>query len=59
MKKFSDMKKTCANLQSNRDNLAQGIGSAASALVDVWQAFAGPVAQRPTESHKPQTTNKK
>ena len=46
-------------LASNRDNLAQGIGSAASALVDVWQAFAGPVAQRPTESHKPQTTNKK
>jgi len=31
-------------LASNRDSLAQGIGSAATALVDVWKAFAGPAA---------------
>ena len=29
-------------LASNQDALAQGIGFAASALVDVWKAFAGP-----------------
>ena len=29
-------------LASNRDSLAQGIGFAASTLVDVWKAFAGP-----------------
>ena len=37
-------------LASNRDNLAQGIGFAASALVDVWQAFAGPDTSSRTES---------
>ena len=31
-------------LATNRDSLAQGLGSAASALVDVWKSFAGPVA---------------
>ena len=32
-------------LASNRDALAQGVGAAASALVDVWKAFAGPDTQ--------------
>jgi NodT family efflux transporter outer membrane factor (OMF) lipoprotein len=35
-------------LASNQDALAQGIGFAASALVDVWKAFAGP--DTPTKS---------
>ncbi|MBR3223087.1 MAG: efflux transporter outer membrane subunit [Kiritimatiellae bacterium] len=46
-------------LASNRDNLAQGIGSAASALVGVWQAFADPDMQSTAESQQPQETNKK
>ena len=46
-------------LASNRDSLAQGIGFAASALVDVWQAFAGPDASNQAESHQPQETNTK
>jgi len=29
-------------LASNQDNLAQGLGAAASALVDVWQSFGTP-----------------
>ena len=36
-------------LASNRDDLAQGIGAAASALVDVWKAFAGP--DTPSQPH--------
>ena len=40
-------------LASNRDALAQGVGAAASALVDVWKAFAGPDTPSPTaeETH--------
>ena len=40
-------------LASNRDALAQGVGAAASALVDVWKAFAGPDTPSPAaeESH--------
>ncbi|MBQ3811743.1 MAG: hypothetical protein II839_13115, partial [Kiritimatiellae bacterium] len=34
-------------LASNRDDLAQGIGAAASALVGVWKAFAGPDTPSP------------
>ena len=34
-------------LASNRDALAQGVGAAASALVDVWKAFAGPDTPSP------------
>jgi hypothetical protein len=34
-------------LASNRDDLAQGLGAAASALVDVWKAFAAPDTQSP------------
>ena len=37
-------------LASNRDDLAQGIGAAASALVDVWKAFAGPDTPSPAAS---------
>lgn len=44
-------------LASNRDALAQGVGFAATSLVDVWKAFAGPdtpAAQSPagTEPQK-------
>ena len=40
-------------LASNRDALAQGVGAAASALVDVWKAFAGPDTPSPAaeETH--------
>jgi NodT family efflux transporter outer membrane factor (OMF) lipoprotein len=40
-------------LASNRDALAQGVGAAASALVDVWKSFAGPDTPSPTaeETH--------
>ena len=40
-------------LASNRDDLAQGVGAAASALVDVWKAFAGPDVPSPTEYQQP------
>ena len=36
-------------LASNRDALAQGVGAAATALVDVWKAFAGP--DTPSQPH--------
>ena len=37
---------------SNRDALAQGVGAAASALVDVWKAFAGPDTQSPAATEE-------
>ncbi|MBP5639590.1 MAG: efflux transporter outer membrane subunit [Victivallales bacterium] len=37
-------------LASNQDNLAQGIGFAASALIDVWQSFGGPTSSQAVES---------
>ena len=37
-------------LASTRDALAQGVGAAASALVDVWKAFAGPDTQSAASS---------
>ena len=40
-------------LATNRDSLAQGLGSAATALADVWKSFAGPVAAE-TEQPEPQ-----
>ena len=46
-------------LASNRDSLAQGVGSAASALVEVWQAFGVPDAGSRQESHQPQKANTK
>ena len=46
-------------LASNRDELAQGVGSAASALVEVWQAFGGPDAGSQAESNKHQKANTK
>lgn len=46
-------------LASNRDELAQGVGYAASALVDVWKAFAGPDAPSQTESNHIKETNQK
>ena len=39
-------------LASNRDALAQGVGAAASALVDVWKAFAGPDTQSPAATEE-------
>ena len=37
---------------ANRDALAQGVGAAASALVDVWKAFAGPDTQSPAATEE-------
>ena len=37
---------------SNRDALAQGVGAAASALVDVWKAFAGPDTPSPAATEE-------
>ena len=39
-------------LASNRDALAQGVGAAASALVDVWKAFAGPDTPSPAATEE-------
>ena len=36
-------------LASHQDSLAQGLGSAASALVDVWKSFAAPCTPPPAE----------
>ena len=44
-------------LASNRDDLAQGIGAAASALVDVWKAFAGPVTPIPMAADETHAEN--
>ena len=40
-------------LASHQDSLAQGLGSAASALVDVWKSFAAPCTPPPSEADEP------
>ena len=39
---FENVLQMQRQLAANRDALAQGVGAAATALVDVWKAFAGP-----------------
>ncbi|MBR6021718.1 MAG: efflux transporter outer membrane subunit [Kiritimatiellae bacterium] len=44
-------------LASHQDSLAQGLGSAASALVDVWKSFAAPCTPLPSEADETADTD--